>query len=179
VTEERHSTWDDIRSLGVLGRAWAVGVFAFSAARALIAWPTFGRYGVDPWVFLLLDLVTAVPYGLGQAITVKILRTPNRPARQAIPWGVVVAAAFLAPYAYIFAASGSMPALAYYGVLLWMVVFGLLAVLRIRRQVRAPIEEPADDTTVDLAPRAADAADPTAVPASSDSPSTRDSHHTP
>lgn len=136
-------SWNDVRSLGPLGRAWAIGIVVFSVARALIAWPTLGRYGVDPWTFLLLDIVTAFPYGLGQAITVKVLRDPSRPTRQALPWAVVVAAAFLAPYVYIFWASGSMPGLAYAGVIAWMIVFGLLAVIRINRQVRSGIVEAA------------------------------------
>lgn len=126
---------DEIRSLGLFGRAWIVGIFLFSAARALIAWPTLGRYGVDPVAFLVLDVVTAFPYGVGQAVTVKILRSEDRGVRDALPWGVMVAAMFLAPYVYIVAASGSMPLLAYLGVLAWMLVFGVLAVLRMRRQV--------------------------------------------
>ena len=132
--------WNDIRSLGVFGRAWSVGIVLFSAARALVAWPALGRYGVDPWLFLAIDLITAVPYGVAQAVTVKILRDPTRPAGHAAGWATVVGAAFLAPYIYIFAASGSMPAYAYLGVLLWMLVFGVLAVLRMRKQVRAPRE---------------------------------------
>ncbi len=138
TVSERRGTVEDIRSLGVLGRAWTIGILAFSVGRALLAWPTLGQYGVDPWVFLLLDIVTALPYGLGQALTVKILRDRTRPARGAVPWALVVIAAFLAPYVYIFWASGSMPPLAYALVLAWMAVFAVLAVLRIRRQVQAP-----------------------------------------
>lgn len=138
-TAPRHgSGWrDDIRSLGLFGRSWAVGIVVFSAARALIAWPTLGRYGVDPWTFLAVDLLTAPPYGIGQAVTVKILRDRHRPPRDAVSWAAVVVASFLAPYVYIFLASGSMPAYATAGVLLWMALFGALAALRIRSQVRA------------------------------------------
>ncbi|MFZ4519502.1 MAG: hypothetical protein ACOYOP_14010 [Microthrixaceae bacterium] len=136
------SWWNDIRSLGVFGRAWSVGILLFSAARALIAWPTLGRYGVDPWLFLAIDIVTALPYGVAQAVTVKILRDPSRPAGHAAGWATVVGVAFLAPYVYIFVASGSMPVYAYLGVLLWMALFGVLAVLRMRKQVRATENEP-------------------------------------
>jgi hypothetical protein len=144
TTTHRPSGWSEIRSLGVFGRAWAVGIVAFSAARALIAWPTLGDYGVNPWWFLFIDLVTAPPYGIAQAITVKILRDRNRPARDAVPWALLVAAMFFAPYAFIFAASyvadspQPMPPIAYAGVVLWMVVFGVLALVRMRRQVQAP-----------------------------------------
>jgi len=127
----------EIRSLGRLGRSWAVGVVVFSAARALLAWPTLGRYGVDPWTFLAIDLVTAPPYGVAQAVTVKILCRTDRTWRDAAGWAAVVVAAFLAPYAYIFAASGSLPTGAVVGVLVWMVVFGAVALWRTVRQVRA------------------------------------------
>jgi len=135
----RHeSGWrNDIRSLGMFGRSWAVGIIVFSAARALIAWPTLGRYGVDPWAFLAVDLLTAPPYGIGQAVTVKILRDRTRAPRDALGWAAVVVASFLAPYVYIFLASGSMPAYATAGVLVWMALFGVLAALRIRSQVRS------------------------------------------
>jgi hypothetical protein len=136
-TTHRPSILTEIRSLGVLGRAWAIGIIAFSIARALIAWPALGRYGVNPWVFLAIDFLTAPPYGIGQAITVKILRDGKRNPRESVPWALVVAAAFFAPYVYIFVASGNMPLLAYIGTLAWMVVFGILAVLRIRRQIKA------------------------------------------
>lgn len=120
----------------MFGRAWSIGIIGFSVARALIAWPTLGRYGVSPWWFLLLDIVTAPPYGIGQAVTVKILRQPDRDPRDAVPWALVVAVMFFAPYAYIFVASGSMPFYAYGLVIAWMAVFGVLAVARMRKQVR-------------------------------------------
>ena len=133
---EHGARWlDEIRSLGLFGRAWIAGIFVFSAARALIAWPALSQYGVDPVLFLALDLITAFPYGIGQAVTVKLLRTEGRPVRDAVPWGVMVGVMFMAPYVYIVLASGSMPLLAYLGVLLWMLVFGILAVMRMRRQV--------------------------------------------
>lgn len=113
-----------------------MGIFLFSAARALVAWPTLGRYGVNPWVFLAIDIVTALPYGVGQAVTVKILRNRSRPPTDAVGWAALVAAMFLAPYVYILVASGDMPLYAYLGVILWMLVFGVLAAVRMRRQVR-------------------------------------------
>lgn len=143
--QRSRGVWNEIRSLGGFGRAWAVGIFLFSAARALIAWPTLGRYGVDPWLFLAIDLVTALPYGIAQALTVKILRDRSRPPADSVPWAVVVVAMFVAPYVYIFLASGSMPLLATVGVLAWMVLFGLLAGLRMRRQIKADTAEPEGD----------------------------------
>ncbi|MEX0767562.1 MAG: hypothetical protein WD029_03730 [Microthrixaceae bacterium] len=130
----------EISSLGGFGRAWSVGIVLFSVLRALLAWPTLSRYGVNPWLFLGLDLITAPPYGVGQAVTVKILRDQTRPPRDAVLWAAVVAVMFFAPYAYIFLASGEMPALAYVGLILWILLFAGLSVFRMARQVRAPRE---------------------------------------
>lgn len=128
----------DLRSLGVFGRAWALGVLLFSVARALLTWPTLGTYGVNPWVFLAIDVVTAVPYGVGQALTVKILRDPDRRTSDSFGWALLVVVMFLAPYIYILLASGEqLPVLAYVLVAAWALVFGTLAVLRMRRQIRA------------------------------------------
>jgi hypothetical protein len=140
-TRSSSSVWSEVTSLGIFGRAWALGIVAFSAARALLAWPTLGSFGVNPWWFLFVDIVTAPPYGIAQAITVKILRNGSRPTREAVPWAIVVAAMFFAPYAFIFVSSRltdtpqPMPLIAYIGVGLWMLVFGVLALLRMRRQV--------------------------------------------
>ncbi len=134
--------YGDIRSLGIFGRAWVIGNIAFSAARALIAWPTFGQYGLNPWVFLALDVVTAPPYGLSQALTVKILRDPERPASDAVLWCAGVVFFFLLPYVYLFGATGDVSPVAYVGVGVWMALFGVLTVVRIVREVRAE-----DDST--------------------------------
>ena len=139
VSEPKQDGWiSDVRSLGMFGRAWAVGVIVFSVARALIAWPSLGRYGVNPWTFLAIDVITAPPYGVAQAVTVKILRDPGRPPRNAVAWATVVVAMFLAPYIYIILASDEqMPLLAYIGVAAWAVLFGTLAILRMRKQIKA------------------------------------------
>ncbi len=129
----------DIRSLGVLGRAWALGVVLFSVARALLTWPTLSTYGVNPWIFLAIDVITAPPYGVAQALTVKILRDETRPPRDAVGWAILVVVMFLAPYAYIlWASEEQLPVIAYVVVGLWAAVFGTLAFLRMRKQVKAP-----------------------------------------
>lgn len=136
--QERGGLIRDLRSLGVFGRAWAIGVVLFSIARALLTWPALSTYGVNPWIFLAIDVVTAPPYGVGQALTVKILRDPTRHARDALGWAVLVILMFLAPYAYILAASGErLPLAAYVLVGLWALVFAVLTIVRMRKQIRA------------------------------------------
>src|SRR5690606_6828256 len=54
LSDQKIGWVQDLRSLGLFGRAWAVGVVLFSVARALLTWPTLSTYGVDPWVFLAI-----------------------------------------------------------------------------------------------------------------------------
>ena len=63
--------------VGWAGKAWIVGVFGFSVARALVVWPTLGAYGVNPWIFLLVDVLTAWPYAYGQVRVVLGVRARN------------------------------------------------------------------------------------------------------
>lgn len=118
----------------VFSAAWVIGIVGFSAFRALVAWPTLGDFGVNPWVFLFIDLVTAPPYAIGQVAIVRgFIR---RDWRSVQLWSLVVIATFLAPYLYIFSAgAGQLPALAYWILGSLIVVFGVASVLRIRNQV--------------------------------------------
>ena len=52
-------------------------------------------------------------------------------------WCAGVVLFFLLPYVYLFTATGDVPAFAYIGVFLWMLVFGVLTVIRIVKEVRA------------------------------------------
>jgi hypothetical protein len=124
--------------VGWFGKAWIVGVFAFSVARALIAWPTLSQYGVNPWVFLLIDIATAFPYALGQVKVVNGFR--YRQYRGVQAWSLVVAVTFLAPYGYIvLAGQERIPALVYVVIAVLAVIFGTASVLRMRSQYRATV----------------------------------------
>ena len=121
--------------IGWFGRAWVAAVFGYSVLRAVVVWPTLGSYGVNPWVFLLIDVATAWPYAVGQVRVVQGLR--HRNWRKVESWGIVTLLSFLAPYAYIvLAGSGQMPLLAYVVVGVLVVVIGTAAVMRIVRQAR-------------------------------------------
>ena len=123
--------------IGWFGRAWVAAVFGYSILRAVVVWPTLGTYGVNPWVFLVIDVLTAWPYAVGQVRVVQGLRRKNW--KKVESWGIVTLLSFLAPYAYIvLAGSGEMPALAYAVVGLLVVVIGAAAVMRIIRQARVP-----------------------------------------
>ena len=129
---------DDGVPVGWFGRAWILGVFAFSIARALVAWPTLSQYGVNPWVFLFIDVVTAFPYALGQVKVVNGFRYKQYKGVQV--WSLVVAATFFAPYAYIvLAGQERIPTLVYIVIALLALIFGSASILRMRNQYRATV----------------------------------------
>lgn len=123
--------------VGWVGRAWIAGVFGFSVARALVVWPTLGDYGVNPWIFLIIDVVTAWPYAYGQ---VRVVNGARRGDWRSVQfWAFVTFLNFIAPYAYIVGAgSGEMPLFAWVVIGALIVVFGVASVIRILRQIRAP-----------------------------------------
>ena len=124
--------------VGWFGRAWIIGVFAFSIARALVAWPTLSQYGVNPWVFLTIDVVTAFPYALGQVKVVNGFRFHLYGAVQA--WSLVVAITFFAPYAYIvLAGKERIPTAVYIVIAILATIFGTASILRMRNQYRSAV----------------------------------------
>ena len=127
---------DNAETVGWFGWAWVVGVSAFAIARALIAWPTLGRFGVNPWIFLALDVGTAPPYAYGQVKLVKSIL--NRAHARTQLWAVVVLVSFVAPYIYVFVAgSGELPAIGYAIVIILAGVFGAASVARFRKTLRS------------------------------------------
>lgn len=131
-----HSLAGELRELGLVGQAWTVTVVVFCIARAAVVWPLLRSHGVNPWWFLALDVGTAPTYGLGQAMGVKLMRDDRRPMRDAYPWIAMLFVSFVAPYVYLIASAGKLPGYVLVGVLLWMMIFGVLAALRMVREVR-------------------------------------------
>ncbi|MCB0972427.1 MAG: hypothetical protein KDA97_13055, partial [Acidimicrobiales bacterium] len=92
--------------------------------------------GISPWWFLVLDVGTAPAYGVGQAMSVKLLRDESRPVRDALPWIGCVLGAFIAPYAYVLHSAGHMPGYVVGGVIVWVLVYGSIVAWRMAREVR-------------------------------------------
>lgn len=106
----------------------------YSLVRALLAWPFLLHYGVNPAVFLVLDVGTAYPLGLGQIRIVTGFRDRDYAAVQF--WSLACAVSFLTPYLYLFLAGhAAMPG---YVVACLGALIGVLATasaLRVRQQV--------------------------------------------
>lgn len=88
-------------------RAWIIGVVGYSILRAVIAWGLFRDYGVNPWVFAVIDIGTAIPYATAVAeLPAAITRSDGRGIARHL---VVAVVTFLAPYAYIWVTAEGAP----------------------------------------------------------------------
>lgn len=81
------------------------GLLLYALVRIFLVETVFGDHGVNVVLFAVIELGTAFPYGVALARTVRLLATGSF-ARAAGP-GVVAAACFSAPYAYVLVAVGS------------------------------------------------------------------------
>jgi hypothetical protein len=124
-------------TLGKYGRAWVAGVVVYAIARAAIVWPTLSTYGVNPVIFLVIDVATAWPYAVGQVRIVQGIRA--RAWQQVQMWSLIALASFLAPYVYIVGAgSGELPVFAYLVIAALVLLLGAASAARIVRQGLTP-----------------------------------------
>ena len=124
-------------TLGKYGRAWVAGVVVYAIARAAIVWPTLSGYGVNPVIFLVIDVATAWPYAVGQVRIIQGIRA--RAWHQIQVWSLIALASFVAPYAYIVGAgSGELPVLAYVVIAALVLLLAAASAARIVRQGLTP-----------------------------------------
>lgn len=124
-----------------LGKAWVVGIMLYAAARSLAIGPTLGPYGLNPWIFFAFDVGLAFPFAYGQVRIIRHLK--EKAYGQVQAWTAAVTVSFLAPYAYlVLGAERPMPAIAYYIIGGFVVLFGVVTVLRVRQKIRASQDTP-------------------------------------
>ena len=120
----------------IVERSWIAGVVLFTVARFAVAYSTLERYGMNMWLFGLIDLATALPYGIATARLVGAI--VDRQLQGAARWGVIASASFLAPYLYVAWAGRDvgLPTVVYVVLAILVVCFGANAILGVGRRVR-------------------------------------------
>ena len=106
VTAIQHSA-ETLRRRKVLSRTWAVVVVVWSLIRTAIVWALLGEYGINPWIYLGIDLVSAAidAYSTPRMVLAFI----DDHHRQAAKWLGVSAVAFVIPDLYIFLGTRVLP----------------------------------------------------------------------
>ncbi len=138
--------------------SWVLGVVLFTVARLVVARETLGQYGLNIWVFGVIDLVTAVPYAVGTAKLVGAM--VDRNGRSAGGWAAVAGISFIAPYLYVASVGtgGEFPGTVYYVLGALILLFGANAVWSVLRKIRAGRALRADGVTGPLGERLHDPA---------------------
>ena len=90
-----------------LSLTWAAVVVIWSLVRAIIVWAAVGDYGLNPWIYLVIDLCSASV----DAFTTPrmVLRFIDDHFRKAAGWALVSLGAFIVPDIYIFVGSRTLP----------------------------------------------------------------------
>lgn len=90
-----------------LSNTWAGMVVTWSFIRTLLVWAAVGDYGLNPWIYLGIDLCSAAI----DAFTTPrmVLSFIDERYRQALGWGVVSLVAFVVPDIYIFVGTRELP----------------------------------------------------------------------
>jgi hypothetical protein len=115
--------------------AWFVVVMAWCSVRIIVVAQWLVAYGVDPWMFALIDVGSAIPYAICSARLVGAL-VDGQP-RVAMWWAAPTVATFAAPDVYIFSVGRGMPWATYVVVAAVAVVGAAWATRDGRARVRA------------------------------------------
>lgn len=120
-------------TLGSKSRVWAISVlWGYAVFKFWITSGILAAYGINPWIFLFLDMVTVPPYVIGWnfLFTSFTSKQDTKKFKTLILWGMMTFVSSTAPYFYAAWAgrqSGSKQ--------IW-IVFVLIMVLLLIGQVR-------------------------------------------
>jgi hypothetical protein len=90
-----------------LSNTWAGFVVSWSFIRTLLVWAAVGDYGLNPWIYLAIDLSCSIV----DAITTPrmVLNFIDERYRSALWWGLIALAVFIIPDLYIFLCTRTLP----------------------------------------------------------------------
>ena len=83
----RHHDPETLQRRRRLSRTWAIIVVAWSIIRTVIVWAAVGDYGLNPWIYLSLDLGAAIIDALSTPRMV--LSFIDDHMRKAVEWALI------------------------------------------------------------------------------------------
>lgn len=119
----------------MLSRTWAIVVVVWSLVRTLIVWAAVGEYGLNPWIYLAIDLVSACI----DAFTTPrmVLSFIDNKYKAAVKWAAISLGVFIVPDLYIFYGTRELPTNVIFIVCLIIGVTLMAGVLSVVHKVRA------------------------------------------
>lgn len=114
-------------------RLWIVLVLVWSCVKALVIKDVFGKYGINTYIYLGIDLVIAIPYALSSARFV--IYALEKHWKKAIPYAAAALILHFIPDVYILAGTKSVPKYIYLVFGATVVFFTGYGILEVRRQI--------------------------------------------
>lgn len=110
-------------------RIWASTIVLYSFAATFVVWKTLHKYGVNPYLFFVIDLITSWFYGVASArLVVAVIKKRWSETQK---WGWLSAINFALPQIYILLSARRVPRDVYliiYSVIGALVAFALIGI---------------------------------------------------
>lgn len=120
-------------------RIWASTIVLYTFVATFVVWKALHKYGVNPYLFFVIDLITSWIYGIASArLVVAIIQKRWKESQK---WGWLSAFNFMLPQIYILASARHVPRDVYLIIYSVIGVLVALAFLGIAGQIRAHRKE--------------------------------------
>ena len=122
-------------------RIWASTIIIYSFVATFVVWKALHKYGVNPYLFFVIDVITSWLYGLASARLVMSL--VKKRTNQIAKWGIYSALNFVIPQVYILVSAHDVPREVYLiiGVVICVLaIFSLIGIYNELRKARAKLE---------------------------------------
>jgi len=115
-------------------RVWVLLVVVYGFGKSLVVWGALGKYGVNPFIYLVVDIAAAIPYGIATARVV--INGIARNWREVRKWSIVATITHFIPDIYIFSVIRSAPRIIIDGLISVIAFFTLVAIASVAAQMR-------------------------------------------
>ncbi len=119
-------------------RIWASTIILYTFVATFVVWKALHKYGVNPYIFFVIDLITSWFYGLASArLVVAII---HKRWSETQKWGWLSALNFMLPQIYILVVARRVPRDVYViiysviGVMVAFAVVGIVSQIRVARK---------------------------------------------
>jgi hypothetical protein len=127
------SPLDLLRTTGAK-RTWFFLVLAWALIRTIAVKDFFSAYGIHPWIYLVIDLLSSIPYAHYSAnLVISYLDKKWDNARKNF---LLTTIFFYVPDIYIFTAANKIPKPLLVGFIVSVLIFSTIAIVGIVRRIK-------------------------------------------
>lgn len=114
-------------------RTWLILVITWAFIRAIFINNFFGKYGVNPWAYFVVDLTSAIPYAIysGRAV----INFIDKDLAELRKNGLLAAIFFYIPDIYVLIYAKEVPSSLLIGFLATIAIFSFFAIFGLRKDV--------------------------------------------